>query len=300
MLVCSGFTQGFGLLCDVLRARGTTRLALEQYVQPGIAQIAAARGLQVTTLPIDEHGAAVDHVGSADAVLLTAAHQFPLGMPLAARRRAEVVEWARRRGTLVIEDDYDGEFRFDRHPLGALQALAPQHVVYAGTASKTLAPGVRLAWLAVPEQIVDELARAKLLSDRNSSAFDQLTLAELIRCGAYDRQVRRARLAYRRRRDRLTAALQKGAPDVSVTGIAAGLHALLELPAGVDEEAVVSSAAARGLALEGLGAYAAADGAQARGPALVVGYAKPPEHAFTGAVARLIAALASPAPGSPA
>lgn len=292
LLVCSGFTQAFGLLCDVLRARGASTIALEQYVQPGVVGIATARGLRVVTLRVDEHGAAVDQLGPADAALLTAAHQFPLGVPLAARRRAEVVEWARRTGALVIEDDYDGEFRYDRHPLGALQALAPEHVVYAGTASKTLAPGVRLAWLAMPEPAIDELVRAKFLADRNSSAFDQLTLAELIRSGAYDRHIRRARLAYRRRRDGLAATLQRQACHVRIKGIAAGLHALLELPAGADEQDIVSRAAARGLALEGLGVYAASDAAATHEPALVVGYAKPPEHAFTGAVARLVATLA--------
>lgn len=207
VLVCSGFTQGFGLLCDVIRARGANTIALEQYVQPGIVEIAAARGLQVAALPVDEQGAVVDQLGPADAVLLTPAHQFPLGVSLAAARRTAVIEWARRTGALVIEDDYDGEFRHDRHPLGALQALAPERVVYAGRASKTLAPGVRLAWLAVPEQMVDELVQAKALADRSGSAFDQLTLAELVTSGAYDRHVRRSRLDYRRRRDRLVAAL---------------------------------------------------------------------------------------------
>jgi GntR family transcriptional regulator / MocR family aminotransferase len=292
VLVCSGFTQGFALLCEVLRARGASTIALEQYVQPGVVEIAAARGLRVATLPVDEHGAVVDQLGAADAVVLTAAHQFPLGVSLAAGRRTAVIEWARRSGALVIEDDYDGEFRYDRHPLGALQALAPEHVVYAGTASKTLAPGVRLAWLALPEQLVDDLVQAKTLADRNSSAFDQLTLTELIASGAYDRHVRRSRLEYRRRRDRLVAALQRRAPHVRLSGIAAGLHALLELPAGADEREIVSRAAARGLAVQGLGAYAASNSAHTHEPALVVGYAKPPQHSFTGAVARLAAVLA--------
>lgn len=292
VLVCSGFTQGFGLLCGALRARGADTIAVEQYVQPGIVEIAAGHGLRVVTLRVDERGAGVEQLDTAGAVLLTAAHQFPLGVPLAAQRRTAVIDWARRSGALVIEDDYDGEFRYDRHPLGALQALAPDHVIFAGTASKTLAPGVRLAWLVVPEHVVDELTRAKRLADGNSSAFDQLTLAELITSGAYDRHVRRSRLAYRRRRDRLANALQRQTPHVRITGIAAGLHALLELPDGVDEREIISGAAARGLALQGLGAYAAADRAHTHRPAIVVGYAKPPQHSFTGAVARLVAALA--------
>ena len=189
----------------------------------------------------------------------------------------------------MIEDDYDGEFRYDRHPLGALQALAPQRVVYAGTASKTLAPVIRLGWLVLPTELIDDVVAAKALADRNSSAIDQLTLAEFIASGAYDRHIRRSRLIYRRRRDRLVVALRRHAPQVRISGIAAGLHALVELPGGVREEDVVAQAAARGLSVQGLGAYA--HGTHTHPPALVVGYAKPPEHAFTAALARLAAVL---------
>ena len=162
-------------------------------------------------------------------------------------------------------------------------------MVYAGTASKTLAPGVRLGWLVLPADLVDDVVAAKSLADRNSSAIDQLTLAELIASGAYDRHVRRSRLIYRRRRDRLVAALRRHAPRVRISGIAAGLHALVELPDGLREETIVARAAERGLSLQGLGEYA--HGPHTHPPALVVGYAKPPEHAFTGAVARLAAVL---------
>lgn len=289
IVICSGFTQAFALLCQVLSASGATTLAIEQHVQPGVNTVAAAH-LNLTTLPVDQEGAAVDQLGSEAAVLLTPAHQFPVGVPLSARRRAQVVEWALEASALVIEDDYDGEFRYDRHPLGALQALAPERIVYAGTASKTLAPGLRLGWLVVPSALSDSVVSAKTLADRNSSAIDQLTLAEFIRSGAYDRHVRRSRLSYRRRRDRLVAAVERRAPHVRVSGIAAGLHALVELPATWSEEDVVGRASARGLAVEGLSTYA--HGPHQHRAALVVGYAKPAEHAFTGALARLLAVLA--------
>ena len=143
---------------------------------------------------------------------------------------------------------------------------------------------------AVPALLVDDVVAVKASSDRQSSVLDQLTLAALIESGAYDRHIRRSRLAYRRRRDRLVAALHRDAPGVRVTGVAAGLHAVVRLPPGRREDEVVAGAAARGLAVEGLGAFAAAESRE--DPALIVGYGAPAEHAFTAAVARLTAALA--------
>jgi GntR family transcriptional regulator / MocR family aminotransferase len=291
IVICSGFTQGLSLLCQALRTRGARSLAIEEAVLPSTRETARAAGLTLISLPVDGGGAAVDQLGEANAVLLTAAHQFPLGVPLAARRRARVVEWARETGALIIEDDYDGEFRYDRHPLGALQALSPDHVTYAGTASKTLAPGLRLGWLVPPPELLDAIVSLKILADRQTDAMSQLTLAQFIASGAYDRHVRRSRLAYRRRRDRLLAALRQAVPDVRVTGIAAGLHALVQLPDDDDEDDVITRALEHGLSLEGLGAYLEAPSRHA--PALVVGYGTPPEHALTAAIARLCAVLAA-------
>ena len=191
-------------------------------------------------------------------------------------RRREVVTWSRATGGLVVEDDYDGEFRYDRRPVGALQALAPEHVVYAGTASKSLAPGVRLGWLVVPGSLLDAVLAARAHGDW-PSAIDQLTLAELIASGGYDRHVRRMRVVYRRRRDRLLTAVP------GVTGIDAGLHAVVRLEE--DEHPVVERARRLDLTLEGLDAYRF--GAGGRRPALVVGYGTPPEHAFDGSLGRL-------------
>jgi GntR family transcriptional regulator / MocR family aminotransferase len=296
IVICCGFTQGFWLLCRVLRASGATTLAVEQFIQQGTCQAAKENGLTLTTLRVDERGARVSELGAADAVLLTPAHQFPLGVPLAARRRAQVVEWALDTGGLIIEDDYDGEFRYDRHPLGSLQGLSPEQIVYAGTASKALAPGLRLGWLVLPGRLIDEVCAAKTLADRNTGAIDQLTLAEFIVSGAYDRHIRRSRLIYRRRRDRLVTALKRDTLGVRISGIAAGLHALVELPPGHDEQHIIARAADHGLALLGLGTYA--KDPHNHPPALVVGYAKPPEHAYTSAVARLSAVLAEAARSS--
>jgi GntR family transcriptional regulator / MocR family aminotransferase len=316
IVVCSGFTQGLGLICQVLRGRGAATLAVEAYGLAHLRGIAAGHGLRLRTLPVDDGGAVLGGpravlggpgavlggppdaggLDDADAALLTPAHQFPLGGVLGPRRRARAIEWAAQTGGLLIEDDYDGEFRYDRQPVGAMQAHAPEHVIYAGTASKSLAPGLRLGWLVVPAHLVDEVAAAKARTDRHSSSFDQLTLAEFLDSGAYDRQVRRSRLAYRRRRDHLVTAVRRHVPQARVTGIAAGLHARLELPPGLDEDEIIARAAARhDLALEGLSGYCAESG-QHR-PALVIGYATPPEHAFTGAVARLMAVLTDTARG---
>ncbi|HEY7325538.1 MAG TPA: PLP-dependent aminotransferase family protein [Streptosporangiaceae bacterium] len=291
VVVCAGFSQGLELVCEVLHARGTRLLAVESAGSLGHRNIAARAGLRCVPLPVDDRGAAVGELTSAGtgAVLLTPAHQFPLGAALAPERRRQVADWAAQTGGVVIEDDYDGEFRFDRQAVGALQPLAPEHVVYAGTASKSLAPGLRLGWLVLPAGLLDAVGTAKSAAGRLSSSLDQLALAELIRSGGYDRQVRRARLAYRRRLDLLRGALTRHVPEVRVTGIAAGLHAVVALPAGVTETEVVARAAARGLAVQGLADFRA--GEQEAGPALVVGYAKPPPHAFSAAVARLCASL---------
>jgi len=290
IVVCAGFTQGLELVCEVLRAGGTRSLAVESYGLAGHRLIATRAGLRLRPLPVDDRGAAVAELTSREGgVLLTPAHQYPLGAALEPQRRRQVADWAVRTGGVVIEDDYDGEYRFDRQAVGALQPLAPEHVVYAGTASKSLAPGLRLAWLVLPAELLTEVVAAKSAARRLSSSLDQLVLAELIRSGGYDRQVRRARIAYRRRRDLLLGALARRVPEVRVTGIAAGLHAVLRLPAGVTEEAVVATAAARGLLVPGLADDRA--GEQEIGPALVVGYATPTPHVFSSAVARLCAAL---------
>ena len=289
IVVVAGFAQGFALLAHVLRARGARTLALEAYGHPAHRNLAAEHELHPRAISVDSQGAVIEELGDADTVLLTPAHQFPLGVALTAARRTQVLEWALGSGGLIIEDDYDGEFRYDRQPLGAMQALGPEQVVYAGTASKSLAPGLRLGWLVLPAELADELVAAKSRPDRHSDTLEQLTLAEFITAGAYDRHLRRSRLAYRRRRDRLVAALQRHAPQVLVTGIAAGLHALVELPEGLGEDEIVTRAARLGLALEGLGSYSAKP--HHRSAALVVGYGTPPDHAYTAAVARLCAAL---------
>ncbi|MFC8140509.1 PLP-dependent aminotransferase family protein [Streptomyces paradoxus] len=289
IVVCAGFAHGLKLLGTVLRARGARTVAVESYGLDVHWRILAASGLDTAPLPFDHLGTDPGALSGADALLLTPAHQFPMGVPLHRDRRTAVVDWARRTGGLVLEDDYDGEFRYDRQPVGALQGLDPDRVVHLGTASKSLAPGLRLAWMVLPQRLAEEVAAAKGGVD-TCGVLDQLTLAEFLTSGAYDRHVRATRLRYRRRRDALVAAVTARAPQARVTGIAAGLHVLLRLPAGT-EQSVVQAAHWRGLALHGLARYTNPAARAEPVDALVVGYGTPPDHAWSGALDALSAVL---------
>lgn len=289
VLITAGFGHALRLLGTVLRGRGARTVAVESYGLFMHRDLLAASSLTTTALPYDELGADTGPLSAEGAVLLTPAHQFPMGTPLHPDRRAGVVEWARRTGGLILEDDYDGEFRYDRQPVGALQGLDPDHVVYLGTASKSLAPGLRLGWMVVPPKLLTELTEAKGYSD-TVGVLDQLTLAEFIASGAYDRHVRAARQRYRRRRDQLAAAVADRAPEVTVTGIAAGLHAVLRLPPGT-EQAVVQAAHWQGLALHCLAFYRHRLAVAEQLDALVVGYGTPPDSTWPTALEALCRAL---------
>ncbi|MEU1483317.1 PLP-dependent aminotransferase family protein [Streptomyces sp. NPDC005752] len=292
IVICSGFVHGLTLMGKVLRRHKVRGVAVESYGLDIHWDILNGAGLRTPCLPVDGLGAGAGALGGTPgvgAVLLTPAHQFPTGVPLHPDRRAAAVDWARSSGGLILEDDYDGEFRYDRQPVGALQGLDPERVVYMGTASKSLAPGLRLAWMVLPEGLVDEVCDAKGGFDWMSGAPDQLTLAEFITSGAYDRHVRAMRLRYRRRRDQLVEALGERAPDIRVSGIAAGLHAVLELPEGA-EQPVVQAAAWQGLALERLSRFRHREAEPGR-DGLVIGYGTPSESGWAGALDALCRVL---------
>ncbi|MEV6650438.1 PLP-dependent aminotransferase family protein [Streptomyces sp. NPDC051219] len=293
IVTCSGFVHGLMLIAKVLRQRRVRDVAVESYGLDIHWNLLTDAGLRIPALPFDATGTRTGELGAlrhAGAVLMTPAHQYPVGVPLPPDRRAAAVDWARSTGGLILEDDYDGEFRYDRQPVGALQGLDPDRVVYLGTASKSLAPGLRLAWMVLPAHLADEVAEAKGETDWVCGALDQLTLAEFMASGAYDRHVRSMRLRYRRRRDQLVAALAERAPGLQVTGIAAGLHAVVELPPGT-ERSVIQAAAWQGLALVGLSRFRHQASTVPARDALVVGYATPPDSAWTGTLDALCRAL---------
>ncbi|MFI9828431.1 PLP-dependent aminotransferase family protein [Streptomyces sp. NPDC051913] len=272
IVITSGYVQGLALLTRVLDGG---EIAMEE---PGLAfhrEVVRRGGGRVVPVRVDEKGACAGELGDARAVVLTPAHQYPTGVTLHPSRRRAVTDWARARGGLIVEDDYDGEFRYDRQPVGALQGMAPGHVVYLGTASKTLGPALRLGWMVLPPHLVDAVADAKLHSDHHTETIGQLALAELIDSHAYDRHVRACRLRYRRRRDQLLHRLGTGRV---VRGIAAGLHALVEV---ADEKETLARAEAAGLAVGRLGDHwHSPDDADGRAQGLVVGYGTPRERAY--------------------
>jgi GntR family transcriptional regulator/MocR family aminotransferase len=284
LAVTSGYTQGLWLTCRALAARGATRVAVEDPSLDDAWATIRSAGLEVVGLPVDEHGVQLDTL-QADAVLVTPAHQFPTGAVLAPERRRALLAW----GGIVIEDDYDSEYRYDRAPVGTLQRLAPGRVVYLGTASKTLAPALRLGWLVAPPELARAVAQERWAIDSGGPAIGALAYARLLAGGEVDRHLRRTRRDYRERRDRLVTALQARLPECQVTGVAAGLHLLLRLPPGTDERAVVDALAARRIRIRGLDSYRLTPVSDA--PALVVGYGRLPLAAIDAAVEQLASAI---------
>jgi GntR family transcriptional regulator/MocR family aminotransferase len=254
LLVCAGFQQGFSLTCRWLSSHGVERIAVED---PGWHQhrlIAEEAGLEVTAVHVDEGGLDIAALASSDAeaVVITPAHHFPTGAVLAPERRAELLEWAQRKDRLIIENDYDTELRFHGVTVGALQGLAPERVLYIGSASKRLAPGLRLGWMLLPSWLTWPLVSAKSVEDSGTEVLGQMALADFISRGELDRHLRRMRLRYARRRRTLLGMLRELLPGVRLGEDPAGVFELLWLPAEVDEPSLLAAAARRGVGLEGL------------------------------------------------
>lgn len=290
VVVTCGYSQGLGLVCHALKARGARRIAFEDPSNPEQHEIAARAGLDTTAIAVDGDGIRVDLLerSGADAVAVTPAHQDPTGVVLSSERRTALAGWLRANQAIAIEDDYDAEYRYDRAAVGALQGLAPDRVVYCGSASKILAPALRLGWLVVPSTLVAAVSHEKLLTDRSTAHVEQFAFADLVQRGELDRYLRRMRISYRARRDLMIEALAHELPAATITGIAAGLHINVHLPEAVDEAALLAECERRRIVFS---TFAREYRSRARGAILMLGYAQTHESAIAAGVRELASAV---------
>ena len=287
IVATGGLRQGLSVLWAVLASGGLRRVAVEEPGWSGQRDTVGGAGLEPVPVQVDGDGVLVEELErtGAGAVVLTPANQYPTGAVLAPERRTALVEWARRRDAVIVEDDYDAQYRYDRDPVGSLQGLAPDITVHGGSASKILAPAVGIGWLVLPDRLVDAVAAQKAKVAGGGSALEQVAFARLLESGELDRHLRRMRRVYRRRRERVLRALEEELPGIAVEGAAAGLHVVVRLPVGSDEAAAVEAARRHGVRVEGVGAGP---------PALMLGYGRLAEDAVPAAVGALAAALESP------
>ncbi|MEU3395572.1 PLP-dependent aminotransferase family protein [Streptomyces filamentosus] len=293
-MVTAGFAQGLALVSQALQRLGVHRIAVEAPGHNGQRLFVQETGMVPVPVPVDEEGLDVGELyrTGVRAVLVTPAHQFPTGVVLSPERRRRLVDWARERDGWIVEDDYDGEFWFDhRDRPAALQEGDPDRVVYAGTTSKALVPGLRLGWLALPPGLHPLVERARSRQDLGSDALTQLAFAELVRSGLLDRHLRRVRARYRSRREALAGAVRRSLPDARLVGCAAGLHSFALLPPGTDEAAVVEGARRRSVLVRGGGEFRfGGPPGPLGGPALLLGYGSLPLGGIDDAVAAVGAA----------
>lgn len=287
--VFGGFGAALGFLGELFRRRSITEVAVEDPMLPFHRDILRLTGIEPVPIPVDDQGIDVAqlHQSGVRAVLVTPGHQYPIGVTMTPERRTALVGWANERDGWIVEDDYDGEFRYDRQPIGALQGLDPQRVLYAGTASKSLIPGLRVSWLVVPGPLRRDLGAVKHLRG-STSTLEQLALHDFIERGELDRHLRVTRGIYRERQLALVNALHDRVPALSVRQPAAGLHLTTILPAGADETSLIDAAATDGIGLMGLGTHFADHPAET---GLVLGYSRPAQHGFDHALDRVVTFL---------
>jgi GntR family transcriptional regulator/MocR family aminotransferase len=292
IIITQGFTQALALIGQLLAASGRTTLAVETPSHPGLWATVRQAGLRIAGCPVDSEGLRPGDLTelAADAVVAAPAHQFPTGAVMSAPRRHALVAWATARDGLVIEDDYDAEFRYDRAPAAAVQGLDPGRVAHVGTTAKTLVPALRLGWISAPDWLAGQLPEAKSAADSGSPATGQLALAHLITSGEYERQIVRARHAYRRRRDLLLKALDELLPGLCPRGVAAGMQLLLPLPDDTDDLAVADAAAQHSINVSPMSPHHLVPSPE-RG--LLLGFGRLPENRIPGAVRALADVLAA-------
>jgi GntR family transcriptional regulator/MocR family aminotransferase len=257
VVITSGYCQGRSLVCRALVSLGARRIAVEDPCHDEVRNSVVGAGLTLVPMPVDADGMRVDLLAdtSADAVIVTPAHQYPTGAVLCGPRRGALLDWLRRTGGFAVEDDYDAEYRYDRAPVGALQAMDPEHIVYAGTASKTLAPAMRLGWLVVPTRLMAAVQQHQRQMDFGVSRIEQHAFADFLSRGELDRHLRRMRVRYRARRDALVESLTEALPEVRVHGIRAGLHVTAQLRDGDRARVIRDEALRRDVAFTAMSDY---------------------------------------------
>ena len=273
VIICCGASHALSVVWRVLRARGARRVAIEDPSWRWQRFTVENAGLEAVPVPVDGDGLVVSELGreAVDAVVVTPAHQYPTAVALSAPRRRELVDWARKHGKLIVEDDYDAEHRYDRDPLSALQGLAPDHVAYVGTASKTLAPALRLSWLVPPPRLLDEVEHELQSTGVTPPTIDQIALAAFIADASFERHLRRMRTRYRDKRMILVEALHRHIPDIQIQGVAAGLHLIAWLPTGTDERRASTEARAASVCVHELHRHCTT--VAHREPAFIIGFA---------------------------
>ncbi len=289
VVVVTGATQGVSLVAQILLRRGQRTVAVEDPSNALQRRLLRDLGLEVVDVPVDDHGLRVDALAATGArtVLCTPAHQYPTGVILSAERRMQLSRWAQEVDGLVVEDDYDAEFRYGRPAVGCLQGLDVAHVALLGSVSKSLAPALRLGWVLAPASLLEDLRQAKSHADFGSNILDQHVLSAFMASGGYDRNLRLLRRRYAERREHLIAALAARAPAWQPIGAAGGLHLVVRLPPDLSEDGLVRAAAATGVQVLGL---AGMTGRCPQGPALVLSFARSTPDMLAEAVRRLVLA----------
>lgn len=274
IIVTAGVTGALSLLAQVLRQRGIVACGVEDPGAEGNRRILDHWMDALCPVPVDADGldvAAIRGTGTR-AVLVTPAHQFPTGVVLSPERRRALVAWAESVDGLVIEDDYDAEYRYDRSPVRAMQAIAPERVVHVSSLSKVLAPALRIGWMIAPADLHPDLARQRWATDLGSPALPQLALADLINSGTLEKHLRALRGRHRQRRDAAVEAIGRHLPTCTIGGVAAGVHLVVRLPDQIDDAQLAARAAAAGIGVQPLSHHRFVSGP----PGLVIGYGPHP------------------------
>ena len=291
VVVCCAASQALTVLWQALRKQGGRRVAVEDPGWRWQRYTVEHAGLEAVPVRVDADGLVVSELAAADvdAVVMTPAHQYPTGVVMTAERRSALITWARERRALIVEDDYDVEYRFGREPVASLQGLAPDLVAFVGTTSKTLAPALRLAWVVPPSHLIDDVENVLLVTGVTPPTLDQMAMASFIEDAALERHLRSMRRRYRAKRDVLIDALGTHLPDVHIGGAAAGLHLLAWLPDGTDEHATAMRARRSGVGVHELHRHCTTHASAS--PALILGFALPSQSELRTATGLLAEAI---------